>query len=1041
MERIKNMKKVFYVSVIVLINLFIAVMLLQGQIIYNNVGHIPQSCQVDWTNAGLIPGTSFDAVDVYVVTNYGAVPSDGQNDYSAVMAAINAAQAVAGLSVVYFPAGTYNINNTINLSRTSSSMGYSDIVLQGAGSNRTILQFSVGSTNNCIKVYGVESGDEYGLTNIVTKGSTLLERSDLSMFNVNDWIHLCERNFPYGGSEFRFVGQITQLSAINYGAGIAIMKDEASKEYRPQYTLWIQKLYPIMNVGIENLKIQRMDQNWSESGANINFSIAVNCWVRGVESDNTTHTHLANARCSHLEISGNYIHHARSYGEYEPPWGVIGTGYGMTIGTSSNNCLIVNNIWHHMRHAMTVGLGANCNVFAYNYSREQTSYEPQMLGDICLHGRYPYANLFEQNIVCQISADDTHDKNGPYNAFLRNWVVVPPMSRLKLHGPIWLHDAPNTGVLGCETWMGPGGNPIDCAGSTTSLSVDIYGRFDGAFRSHAYMANYESTIRLYGSALADVSYYYSLRPDYLDDSYTWPSLGPNYTTSCSQSIPAYSRYWASMKTYLENPTLKPVTTSGTLPYDQTWPDGHTLTGNIIVPDRMILTIEDDATINLNGYHITFTGGTLDEGSNITWQPVNIKIYEGSTLKGQYPSIQSAFTDATSGQTVSLAADTYSESNNLTVSTGVTLQLSAGTTFKMASGKKLTINGTLKAEGTYSNRITFQSISGTWYGIKFYNGSSSSRIKYCTIKNATTGIYMYNTDVYLHDNKIQYNDTGMLFENYSDGSSIVNCHEITYNDSAGIRCKTYSDPLVFTCNEIRDNGYGLAGVYGDNSSVFDLGRYSDQGHNSIYWNDPYEVYSTYSGTIYACYNWWGDSDPDPNVSSNVSWLYYLTSDPNSKAAPMADPTISDPPAINKVVQSDSDTTGISEVDKAYLIYRDGDYQTAIARSEAVTKSFAETEYSKYALFDLGSIYWYYLNDRKTGEAYYRQLIAAYPGDDLAISALATLGEWDPDDPKGPESQRHETKMCSVPEKFSLEQITPIRSIPRRRSAINWRKTHM
>jgi len=155
---------------------------------------------------------------------------------------------------------------------------------------------------------------------------------------------------------------------------------------------------------------------------------------------------------------------------------------------------------------MTIGLGANCNVFVYNYSREQTSYEPQMLGDICLHGRYPYANLFEQNIVCQISADNTHNQNRPYNAFLRNWVVVPPIDRLKLHGPIWLYDAPNTAILGCETWTGPGENPIDDDG-ITSLSVDKYGYFNGAYRTHAYMANYESIYRLNASALGDLTYY------------------------------------------------------------------------------------------------------------------------------------------------------------------------------------------------------------------------------------------------------------------------------------------------------------------------------------------------------------------------------------------------------------------------------------------------------------------------------------------------------------------------------------------------------
>ncbi len=197
--------------------------------------------------------------------------------------------------------------------------------------------------------------------------------------------------------------------------------------------------------------------------------------------------------------------------------------------------------------------------------------------------------------------------------------------------------------------------------------------------------------------------------------------------------------------------------------------------------------------------------------------------------------------------------------------------------------------------------------------------------------------MIHTNVYLHDNKIEYNTTGLLFENYSDGSGIVNCHEISFNSSYGIRCKTYSDPLIFSSNTIHDNGWGYAGIYGDGSSVFDLGRYSDQGHNSIYYNDPYEVYSSYSGTIYAKYNWWGDSSPDPNVSSNVDWSNYLTSDPNTMLAKAVTRQSHSGSPIMKVAAS-NDTIGISEVDYAYLIYRKADYQTAAMLFETIIHKY-------------------------------------------------------------------------------------------------------
>jgi tetratricopeptide (TPR) repeat protein len=103
-----------------------------------------------------------------------------------------------------------------------------------------------------------------------------------------------------------------------------------------------------------------------------------------------------------------------------------------------------------------------------------------------------------------------------------------------------------------------------------------------------------------------------------------------------------------------------------------------------------------------------------------------------------------------------------------------------------------------------------------------------------------------------------------------------------------------------------------------------------------------------------------------------------------------------------------------------LIKQGDYQAAIARSEAVTNSFAKTAYAKQALFNLGNTYWYFLADPKTGEIYYRQLIAVYPDDDLSISALATLGEWKPDEPK-PEQQpltEHSEQAA-----FSLDQNYP------------------
>ena len=95
-----------------------------------------------------------------------------------------------------------------------------------------------------------------------------------------------------------------------------------------------------------------------------------------------------------------------------------------------------------------------------------------------------------------------------------------------------------------------------------------------------------------------------------------------------------------------------------------------------------------------------------------------------------------------------------------------------------------------------------------------------------------------------------------------------------------------------------------------------------------------------------------------------------------------------------------------------------YKQAASTALRVLEGFPETELAKYALFDLGSLYWYWLGDRQKGEAYYRQLIAQYPDDDLSTAALVALGEWRPQPRPKPLAKRTE-----IPQSFRLFQNYP------------------
>ncbi|MDW7679784.1 MAG: hypothetical protein SCK70_04425, partial [bacterium] len=84
-------------------------------------------------------------------------------------------------------------------------------------------------------------------------------------------------------------------------------------------------------------------------------------------------------------------------------------------------------------------------------------------------------------------------------------------------------------------------------------------------------------------------------------------------------------------------------------------------------------------------------------------------------------------------------------DDITVLSGVTLTIELGTTIKFASGTELKINGTLNAQGSSANPITFTSANaspaaGDWNWIKFDSGTGT--LEYCNIEYARFGLWFY-----------------------------------------------------------------------------------------------------------------------------------------------------------------------------------------------------------------------------------------------------------------------------------------------------------
>jgi hypothetical protein len=474
--------------------------------LHDNAQIIPADRQVNWSDALMSYQVSVPLTEVNVM-DYGATGNGTTNDQPAVM---NAIAALGGdLGYVYFPPGNFLLNNTVSLPDSA--------ILKGFSSDSSILQFNFGGVSyDCISLAGSSASIFVRIDAGYLKGNYWIISDSAFLFNSADFAEIVQENGSWDDVPatwaVRSVGQIVQIDH-RHNDTIFLMSP-LRINYESQLNPRIRKIDPRVNAGVECLKIKRIDQ--STSGANIMISLAANCVVRGVESDKSVSAHIDIFQSTRILVEGNYFHHSFLYD------GASKHGYGVTLNAHSGECLITNNIFRYLRHAMMAKTGANGNVFSYNYSREVHRSEPlsDYGGDISLHGHYAFANLFEGNIVQNINVDHEWGPSGPYNTFFRN--------RAETYGIIFSIGNPGTS------------NSQHIVGNDVS---NFFGQYTITGTGHIeHGNNIHGTIKPPGTGtLTDTSYYLSEEPVFWNVSNSWPSLGiPNVLGA--GTIPAKARW-------------------------------------------------------------------------------------------------------------------------------------------------------------------------------------------------------------------------------------------------------------------------------------------------------------------------------------------------------------------------------------------------------------------------------------------------------------------------------------------------------------------
>ena len=471
---------------------------------------LPAQRAVDWTVAGL-NDTNTVGFSYFNVLQEGAI-ADGITSVNPVVDSLLALNIPVGIHL-HFPSGNYFFNESITLP--------SHCLITGDGAEATQFVFDLGGSGHAIQTSGnVVNADSSSLTTAGVLGEKILMVANAAWCAPGMWIRLVQNdsNLVTSSWALKSVGQLVRIDSIT--GNTLHLHSPLRLNYPLNRSPRVVHVQMKRNIGLECFGMERIDYTAPEQASGIHFTFVENCWISGIKSNKTTFGHIEFEAVSNAKVEKCYCYDAFDYGGG-------GRGYGVVLQFTTNECLIENNIFKHLRHSVILQAGANGNVVAFNHSTDPywTNANPLLggnsAGELVLHGNYVYANLFEQNDVQNIVIDNSHGGNGPYNTFLRN--------RASLYG-IFFSD--NTSSS--QNFIG---NEIPNTGFPYSaVNYNILGNDQFTFGN-----NNKGTVAPAGTSnVSDISYYYANKPAFVQD-YQWGKIGLPHAMNTAK-VPATDRF-------------------------------------------------------------------------------------------------------------------------------------------------------------------------------------------------------------------------------------------------------------------------------------------------------------------------------------------------------------------------------------------------------------------------------------------------------------------------------------------------------------------
>jgi len=377
----------------------------------------PQGWQdIQWTNPG-----GWEVLDVTrgdVVGGDRAIPpNDASVDATPRLRGI--IDSVAGRRVLYFPAGTYYLSSKLWVTD-------GDLILRGAGLDRTELRFTAAGPDAGIEFTGPEQGEERAVQGSPARGDHLLSVGDggigpgdfLLVYNRGaeqtpagyvDWRPFAEDIFYTQCQIVRVMTTQDEGLLQKLGVDMALGLDYGNN---PK----CRKLTMLQNVGVERMKVSLSDMSGNPRfvrSSMVTLRKVFNGFIRDVEVDHTYGCHTDLVTCRDCVVERNRIHRAYHFAG--------GYGYGVLPELGATRCRVTGNLMWKCRHHILLHSGANHCVVSYNCAVPPS----RTTGDIIFHGFDPHNNLIEGNRGYilkqdQRSEEDWHCHQGMYNVFFRN---------------------------------------------------------------------------------------------------------------------------------------------------------------------------------------------------------------------------------------------------------------------------------------------------------------------------------------------------------------------------------------------------------------------------------------------------------------------------------------------------------------------------------------------------------------------------------------------------------------------------------------------